>query len=99
MVSCGPIQVAIEYSMAAGGLLIAARCCAFMVKVVVGATTVSTLWNFIASHVYIGEVAELKAVLALRVLVVRVHTFCFAGPVVDASPGLFGWNAAWDCKG
>jgi len=43
VVTCGPTQVAVEYGVAAGGLFVAAWCCAFVVKVVVGAATVSIL--------------------------------------------------------
>ena len=61
---CGPAQVAVQYGVAAGGLLIAPWCHAFMIEVVVGTAVVSTLGDFVASHAYISVVAELKAVLA-----------------------------------
>ena len=64
MVACGPAQVAIQYGVMAGRLLVAAWCRAFAIKVVVGATAVSALWDLVASHAYIGRVAELEAVLA-----------------------------------
>jgi len=64
VVTCGPAQVAVEYCMAAGSLLVAAWCHTFVVEVVVGATTVSTLGCLVAGHAYVRGVAELKAVLA-----------------------------------
>jgi len=67
-----------------------------MVEVVVGAAAVTTLWNLVASHAYIGGVAELKAVLAHRVLVVGVPAFCLAGPVVNALGGFLSWDASWN---
>jgi len=59
VVTCGPAQVALEYSVVAGGLFVAAWCCAFMVEVVVGPAVVSTLWSFAAGHAYVREVADL----------------------------------------
>jgi len=64
LVACDPAQVAVEYGVAAGGLLVATWCCAFMVKVVVGATAVSTPWCLVAGHAYISRVAEFEAVFA-----------------------------------
>jgi len=48
----------------ARGLLVTAWCCPFVVEIVVGAATVSTLGDLVAGHAYIGRVAEFKAVLA-----------------------------------
>jgi len=64
VITCRPAQVAVEYGMAAGGLLVAARCCAFVVEVVVGAAAVSTLWNLVAGHAYVCGVAKLETVFA-----------------------------------
>jgi len=99
VVTCSPAQVAVEYCVAAGGLLVAAWCSTLVVEMVVGTTTVSTLGGLVAGHAYICRVAEFEAVLAHCVLVIGVHVFCFARPVVDAPGGLFSWDAAWDCKG
>jgi len=64
VVSCGPTQVAVEYRVAAGGLLVATWCSAFVVEVVVSAAAVSAFRDLVVGHAYIGGVAELKAVLA-----------------------------------
>jgi len=64
VVACGPAQVAVQYGVTAGGLLIAAWCRAFVIEVVVGTAAISTLGDFVAGHAYIGGVAELQAVLA-----------------------------------
>jgi len=64
VVTCSAAQVAVENGVAAGGLLIAVSCCAFIVKVVVGTTAVSTFWNLATGHAHIGEVAKFKAVVA-----------------------------------
>jgi len=63
VVSCGPAQVAVQHGVVTGGLLVAAWYCAFMVKVVVGTATVSTLGDLVAGHAHIGRVAKLEAVL------------------------------------
>jgi len=64
VVTCGPAQVAVEYCVAAGSLLVVAWCCAFMVEMIVGTAAVSTLGDLVAGHAYISGVAEFKAVLA-----------------------------------
>jgi len=64
VVACGPAQVVIQYGVTAGRLFVAAWSCALMVKVVVGATAVSALWDLVAGHAYISGVAELETVLA-----------------------------------
>jgi len=99
VVTSGPAQVVVEYAMVARGFLVAFWCCAFIVEVVLGAAAVSILWNFVAGHVYVSRVPELKAVLAHQVLVVGLHAFRFAGPVVDVPGSLFGWDVTWDCEG
>ena len=81
------------------GFLVAFWCCAFVVEVVVGAATVSTLCNFVAGHAYVGGVAKLEAILAHRVFVVGVHAFCLAGPVVDVPGSLFSWDMSWNDEG
>ena len=62
MVACGPAQVTVQYSVAAGCLLIAAWCSAFVVEMVVGAAAVSTFGGLVASHAHVGWMAKLEAV-------------------------------------
>jgi len=64
VVACGPAQVAVEYRIAARGLLIASWYYVFMIEVIVGATAVSTFGDLVAGHAYISGVTELKAVFA-----------------------------------
>jgi len=64
MVTWGPAPVTVQYRVAAGSLLIAAWCCVFVVEVVVGAVTVSTLGDLVTGHVYVSWMAKLEAVFA-----------------------------------
>ena len=64
IITCGPAQVAVEYGVGTAGLFPASWCYAFMVKMVVGAATLPTLWNLVAGHAYISGVAKLEAVFA-----------------------------------
>ena len=62
--TCGPAQVPVPHGVATKGHLVTTWCCAFVVEVVVGTATVSTLRDLVAGHAHIGRVAELKAGLA-----------------------------------
>ena len=96
MVACGPIQVAVEYCISAGGLLITAWCCILMVEMVVGTAAVSLLRCLVADHADICWVFEFQAVVTHYIFVVLVHALGFAGAVVYAPSGLFTWDASWD---
>jgi len=93
VIRCGPAKVAVENGVAAGRFLVAPRYCVLVVEVVVAATAVPTLRHLVASHAYVGGVSELETVLTDRVLVIRVHAFGLAGPVVDTPGGLFRWDS------
>ena len=59
MVSRGPTQVAVEYSVAAGCFLVAYWCHALIVDMVVSSYIVRISGGLVASHAHIGCVAEL----------------------------------------
>jgi len=64
VVPCGPAQVAVEYCVTAGCLLVAAWCRTLMVEMVVSTAAVPTFGGLVAGHAYICRVAEFEAVLA-----------------------------------
>jgi len=89
MVTCGPAQVAVEYSVSARGFFIASWGSTLVVQIVVGSCTVGTPRGLVAGHVCISWVAKLETVFAHQVFVIGVHAFGFAGSVVDAPGHLF----------
>jgi len=99
VITCGPAQVAVEYGMSAGGFFIASWCGAHIVEVLVGSSTVGASGSLVAGHAYIYCMSELNVVLPDRVLVIEVHAFCFAGPIVNSPGSFFSWDAAGDCEG
>jgi len=63
VVTCGPAQVAVEYSVAAGGFFVAPWGRTLVVEVVVGSSTIGAPGGRVAGHAHVSWVTEIETVL------------------------------------